>query len=67
MESVNYRGRTVAVCWECEAPTIDPVDTALGSLTVRAVSVVLCPECYRACYVPLVAYAAGSQAVPQAG
>lgn len=67
MKSVTYRGRTEAICWECEAPTSEPVETALGSLTALTVKVVLCPDCYRACYIPLVTHAARSESVAQSG
>jgi hypothetical protein len=63
MESVKNRGRTGAVCWECEAPTSNPVETALGSLTALTARVVLCPDCYRACYIPLVSHAARCEPV----
>lgn len=60
MKSVTYRGRPETMCWECEALTTEPVETALGSLASYAARVVLCPDCYRACYVPLVTGAARS-------
>ena len=67
MESVKYRGRSEAVCWECDVRTSHPVETALGTLTALSARVILCPDCYRSCYVPLVAHTAMSEPVAQSG
>jgi hypothetical protein len=67
MKPVSYRGRNKAMCWECEAPTSDPVETALGSLAALTARVILCPDCYQVCYVPLIAQVAGSLPMKQTG
>lgn len=43
-----------ASCWECDTTTIQPIYSALGTLSRRTLSVALCPDCYRQSYLPLV-------------
>ena len=46
---------TMSACWECAAPTSQPLDDDLALCAAPTVRFRLCSACYRAVYIPLLA------------
>jgi hypothetical protein len=52
---------TLTSCWECDARTEEPVSVPLPSPSGKAVTITLCPACYRTHYVALFASATAAR------
>jgi hypothetical protein len=50
---VRHARETIVRCWECEAPTDRPTLVTLRLKAGHLSPLMLCPGCYRACYLPL--------------
>ena len=65
-----HGGTAVTTCWECETTTRRPIGVMLDRPAARLGPFMLCPQCYRAYYLPLIAEssrgAAPGRALPRA-